>query len=307
MSAKQMGLVFELAADTTRKMVMLALADHADPDGRHIFPSYTRVAGMTSLSKSTVRRVINELKTEGVLVEVIKASPRKPATFNMRIDVAIEAYGLRGSTVTPLPEDSDSDHNQNIDNSHFSEGETVETGRGVTVTPLNPDDGARGVTGHPQGCHGDPSGVPSCDTRTLSNPHEPSGARAREAVPETGSAVGVPDTPASTTDAAPDGPDVCDTVENAAKELVCAHWRSKEGELRHAFGDGFFKSWLANLIPETDDGRVLVLAAPSKFKRDWLSQRHTIKLSKVVGRKVEIVHRGYAHAAAERSRAHGVG
>ena len=54
MSVEQMALVWKLPEEvgSTCRLVLLALADHADADGK-CWPSYARLMSMTGLSRRT--------------------------------------------------------------------------------------------------------------------------------------------------------------------------------------------------------------------------------------------------------------
>lgn len=60
------------------KMVLLAIADHAWPDGTNAWPSVSRLARMTGLSEDTVRRSVNRAEKCGELAVVRKTGGRAP-------------------------------------------------------------------------------------------------------------------------------------------------------------------------------------------------------------------------------------
>jgi biotin operon repressor len=65
-----MNLVFENhELSTTEKMIMLALADHANDEGKSIYPSQGTVARKTSLARETVNRHVQFLIEKGYLVD----------------------------------------------------------------------------------------------------------------------------------------------------------------------------------------------------------------------------------------------
>lgn len=78
-----------------RKAVAARLADHADDEGRGIFPSIERTAAQCNLSERTVGRVIKEFVREGILTRV-RAGGRGPgstAEYDMNM-AAVEALPL---------------------------------------------------------------------------------------------------------------------------------------------------------------------------------------------------------------------
>ncbi len=128
---------------SNRKVIAARLADHADDEGRGIWPSVQRVAAQCNTSIRTVQRVLSDFVTEGILV-VVDEGGRGPGStrrydFDMRVvealpaakwrpDPASDATETKGDTVTPL--------------------EIGAEPKGVTATE-------KGVTGDTQGCHGD--------------------------------------------------------------------------------------------------------------------------------------------------------
>ncbi len=68
MSVKIMGLVWEADLPHDEKYVLLAYADHADHQGRHIFPSVGLVAWKTGYSPRQIQRITRDLQNRGILV-----------------------------------------------------------------------------------------------------------------------------------------------------------------------------------------------------------------------------------------------
>ncbi|RLP72306.1 helix-turn-helix domain-containing protein [Mycetocola tolaasinivorans] len=65
-SYKATAWAYELDLPSPRKFVLVALADFADEAGS-CYPGQERLAAMTGLSESTVRRSIRDLESEGLL------------------------------------------------------------------------------------------------------------------------------------------------------------------------------------------------------------------------------------------------
>jgi DnaD/phage-associated family protein len=57
-------------AQSTLKVVLLALADHANDDGKSIYPAVARLAKMTGLTERSVQRAEHALQKIGILVQV---------------------------------------------------------------------------------------------------------------------------------------------------------------------------------------------------------------------------------------------
>ena len=62
MSVKQSELAWELNIPTNLKFVCMELADHANPEGLHVFPSLETIAKRTSQSSRNVRRILRQLE-----------------------------------------------------------------------------------------------------------------------------------------------------------------------------------------------------------------------------------------------------
>src|ERR1700694_1261379 len=70
MSVRLMGSVFYLNLRPVEKLVLLALADHANDDGEQCFPSVGQIALKTSLSRRGVQKVYRRLEAKGILVPI---------------------------------------------------------------------------------------------------------------------------------------------------------------------------------------------------------------------------------------------
>lgn len=77
------------------KLVMLALADHAD-ELHECFPSVARLARMTGMSDRGVRKVIRRLEDRGFIVTKANAGRKGSNRFSLRLPVALAG-------VTPEP------------------------------------------------------------------------------------------------------------------------------------------------------------------------------------------------------------
>ena len=86
MSALLMGQVFYLPIPSNHKIILLALADHAQDDGSSVFPSHRRLALKSSTSERNVRRVIKELGSEGWLIKVSGSAPGKACEYQLAAD-----------------------------------------------------------------------------------------------------------------------------------------------------------------------------------------------------------------------------
>jgi Helix-turn-helix domain len=80
MSDKAKGHVWELDLPHNEKWVLLAMADHADHNGRNIYPGHALTAYKTDYSENTVIRLVRKLRERGILVLADPA--RRPSPSN---------------------------------------------------------------------------------------------------------------------------------------------------------------------------------------------------------------------------------
>lgn len=67
MSVKIMGQVWELDLPYKKLWTLMAMADHADHEGKNVFPALPFVAWKTGYSLSSIKRIVKELKADGIL------------------------------------------------------------------------------------------------------------------------------------------------------------------------------------------------------------------------------------------------
>lgn len=123
----------------SRKMVAVRLADHADDEGRGIWPAVEKVAAQCNLSCRTVQRVLADFVTEGIL-KIVSEGGKGPGStrrydFNMG---AIRALPL----AVPVP-DAPSERTEKPEN------------KGDMVSPL---ENLKGDTGDAKGDTDDKKG-----------------------------------------------------------------------------------------------------------------------------------------------------
>ena len=85
MSAKISGKVWDMDLPHNEMLVLLAMADHADHEGRHIYPSLGLVAWKTGYNIRQVRRIIRDVSERGILV-VVRENSGRGHTTEYRID-----------------------------------------------------------------------------------------------------------------------------------------------------------------------------------------------------------------------------
>lgn len=89
MSAKVVGMVLERfpGRDAQEFAIALTLADAADHDGTHVFPSVARVARLARTSERTVQRALAKFKDSGFLLVVRLGGGRgNPTQYAIDVD-----------------------------------------------------------------------------------------------------------------------------------------------------------------------------------------------------------------------------
>ena len=98
MSVKVMAQVWELNLPTTKKLVLLALADHANDQGEKVYPSVARVAWKSGLSIRQTRRVMAQLRDVDHLLVLVREGDGRGHPNQYRIDLT------KGDKLTPFEE-----------------------------------------------------------------------------------------------------------------------------------------------------------------------------------------------------------
>lgn len=96
MSIRVMSHVWRLDLPPSVKLVALALADHAHDDGTEARPSRALLIEKTGLSKMTVKRAIEHLMADGVILLDRPSTQHYANVYTFTLD------GPRGTTTTPL-------------------------------------------------------------------------------------------------------------------------------------------------------------------------------------------------------------
>ena len=86
MSAKTTAAVWELPLDPIDKIVLLAMADHADPHGGNIYPKVATLAKMTGLGVRALQKRIQGLEARGYLVRERCGGGRKPNIWRIVLE-----------------------------------------------------------------------------------------------------------------------------------------------------------------------------------------------------------------------------
>lgn len=86
MSAKAMGRVWDLDLPHNKRLVLLAMADHADHEGGSIYPSVALIAWKTGYSDRQVQRIIQELVADGILALVTEHTDHQPNVYQLNLN-----------------------------------------------------------------------------------------------------------------------------------------------------------------------------------------------------------------------------
>lgn len=101
MSVKILGLVWDrYEFGGNKRMVALAIADHAHDDGSHIFPGVERLAAKTLLSVRTIQRVLAEMQNDGWLIKVGQYNRGR----GMATEFKINEDWVKGDKLSPFTE-----------------------------------------------------------------------------------------------------------------------------------------------------------------------------------------------------------
>jgi len=107
MSVRQSELAWELDLSSNIKFILLELADHADPDGRHVFPSQEFIARRTGYSVRQIRRILHELEGLGLIEPVAhRKGGRGMATeYDLHLDPSTNEKAVKLSAFSVVKED----------------------------------------------------------------------------------------------------------------------------------------------------------------------------------------------------------
>jgi hypothetical protein len=110
MSVILMSEIWRLAIETTPKMILIKLADHANDDGGSIYPSVERIRLAVGVaSDSTIKRRLRQFKKLGILVEDQDAQSGRRTTgrgnykiWRIDLEAARRHFPPTGPNVKPL-------------------------------------------------------------------------------------------------------------------------------------------------------------------------------------------------------------
>ena len=103
MSVRIMSMVFDnQELSSTEKLVMLALADHANDEGKSIYPSQDRLAMKTGLSRETINRHVKRLIQKGIIRKIGYRGDRANV---LEVEIVVESLLTRCDGESHLPQE----------------------------------------------------------------------------------------------------------------------------------------------------------------------------------------------------------
>jgi hypothetical protein len=132
-------------------IVLVALANHADPDGRNAFPSVATLTRYTRLSERSVRNALRSLESLGlirpsdpeIVAAYVKRSDRRPNGYDLALELVEVAVDSPGDLVDRSTREGQS---------------------------LPPADQHGGQTAQPRGANNDRTGGRACPRNVLNHP-----------------------------------------------------------------------------------------------------------------------------------------
>lgn len=117
--------------NATHKVVLLGLANHADPTGGSCFPSITRLELYTGLSRRTVIRAIKQMEELGIISAVHTKGKSTQYQLNMDIELVSEEHQCQSATsvtddTTSVTDDTNWCHSDTLTINNLQEPSTID-------------------------------------------------------------------------------------------------------------------------------------------------------------------------------------
>lgn len=107
MSIRVMSIVWDrYQGGGSKLLTMLALADFGNDEGKRIYPSIETLAGKVRMSPRQMNRIINELKSEGVIAIINdgnKGGPGQSNQYAIDLGTLSKCHSYREQTLTNCP------------------------------------------------------------------------------------------------------------------------------------------------------------------------------------------------------------
>lgn len=95
-----MTAAFKLNLPSTDKFVLVAMADYAQDDGTHCYPSVETLARKTNLCERSVRYALRRLELAKLLVAQGVSNGRTPTKYRIALENSVQ--GILGGTSCPV-------------------------------------------------------------------------------------------------------------------------------------------------------------------------------------------------------------
>lgn len=260
MSIKLMTLIFDVDGwlSASEKLMMLALADHANDEGKHIYPGTSRLMKKCGLGETAVRSTLKKLEKIGLLITVRAATPTSTAERNIVVDRL--KFMVENPIIATTVSGNDTGESQN----HCDGVSGDDTG-------VSGDD--TGGTGERTGEVREPiPGVSAGGPESSDNHQQPS-----ENVSEPLAANGAKSDPHL-------------PVEMAM--TPAAAWESARVQLRGEMRLGDYNHWVGPLQMVSFSDGVFRLGAPDEQRKGWVESRLGKQISRLLavnlGRPVQM-------------------
>ncbi len=250
--------VWERAIESVPKLILLKCANHANDEGKRIFPGNESVRAAAGLADvSTVKRRLKQFRRLGILVP-----EEKPVMFGQsyrkswKIDLdALARHFPLVSEVQKPPRLSDLVNALSDLEADLEKGGSEPSRKG-------------GAQSTGAGAGEPPTQGPGSPPNRKATVKEPSRARGDD----------------------PEGsPRGCE--EDSALMPQNAHWLACDAAIKRRFGERAFSNWLASLKVAKDDvaAKRMVLLVSRRIDRDRIEKDFKDGLEKVLDRQIEVV------------------
>jgi predicted transcriptional regulator len=98
MSIKLMSEVRQLDLKMSKKLILMFMADNANDEGTHCFPSIRRLAYEAGCSTRTVIAIIGELEAEGIVEKLSKGNQNSPNQYRVKPQAGKKLAPFKPST-----------------------------------------------------------------------------------------------------------------------------------------------------------------------------------------------------------------
>jgi hypothetical protein len=84
-SIRQIQLAWEAPTGGIRKLVLVAMADYANDEGKRVFPAVKTLARKCGIDETTCRRAMRDLEDDGLIAVAAKAKQHRPTEYRLTL------------------------------------------------------------------------------------------------------------------------------------------------------------------------------------------------------------------------------